>query len=135
MAYFERRVAELGQYPRGALRFDDAALMILKHTSADGGETASAHRGDAQIWLDEFELGELFAERTQGRTRAPRRRRMPSKPCGCHRMSGPLRIHPEIDCHCTDQPWASSSLRSGRALGAARPEPPLFPLEAGPAPT
>jgi hypothetical protein len=50
-------------------------------------------------------------------------------------MSGPLRIHPEIDCHCTDQPWASSSLRSGRALGAARPEPPLFPLEAGPAPT
>jgi hypothetical protein len=37
VAYFERRVAELGQYPRGALRFDDAALMILKHTKADGG--------------------------------------------------------------------------------------------------
>ena len=51
------------------------------------------------------------------------------------RMSGPSWIHPEIDCHCTDQSWASSSLRSGRALGAASPEPPLFPAEAGPAPT
>ena len=53
------------------------------------------------------------------------------KPCRCHRMSGPSWIHPEIDCHCTDQPWASSSLRSGRALGAARPEPPPFPARSG----
>jgi hypothetical protein len=49
------------------------------------------------------------------------------KPCRSDRMSGPSLIHFEIDRRCTDQPWVAFALRSGRALGGARPGPPPFP--------
>ena len=53
------------------------------------------------------------------------------KPCRCHRMSGPLRIHPEIDCHCTDQPWASSLAPLGPRSRRCTPGAAPFPARSG----
>jgi hypothetical protein len=76
-------------------------------------------------------IAALASRAASRRSRAPRRRRMPSSRADAIVMSGLSWIHPEIDCHCMDEPWASSSLRSGRALGAARTEPPPFPRRSG----